>query len=221
MTGDPIDALLDASAPAVPDRGAGRDAALQQMARDARDTASPARPSRRRTGVIAAALSGALLLSGGGVAIAAGLVDWPTGFEDPDSSFVFALPSGRACEVRLVVAETDSEAAEGENRAQDELDRWLNEVDLESDLDLDAAELDATRIFAEQRDIGQTILIDDDDGWLTEASLELREATPDDVYAFAVSRAVGYAMTDHLTSVGIPENEWSFSADGGVKCAAE
>lgn len=217
---DPINELLCRSAPAIADRGAGANAALQQMARDARDSVRPARLSRRRTGVIAAVLSGALLLSGGGVAIAAGLVDWPAGFEDPDSSFAFTLPSGRACEVRLVVADVDSEAAEGENRAQQEVDRWLNEANLQSELDLEAADRDAAQIFAEQREAGQTILIDDQGG-LTDAPLELREATPDDEYAFVVNRAVGSALRDHLTVVGIPEDEWTFTADGGVKCAAE
>ncbi len=220
MPTDPIDELLDRSAPALADRGAGRDAALHQMARDARDTVRPTRRPRRRTGVIAAALSGALLLGGGGAAIAAGLVDWPAGFQDPDSSFAFSLPSGRACEVRLIVAELDPEAAEGENHAQQEVDRWLNEVDLQSELDLAAAELDAERIFAEQRDAGQTILIDDE-GWLTDAPVEQREATPDDEYAFMIDRAVRSALRDHLTGTGIPEQEWTFGADGGVKCAAE
>lgn len=95
---DPIDELLDRSAPALADRGSARGAGLTQMVSDARDTARPRRRSRRRAGILAATLSGALLVGGGGVAVAAGLVEWPVGFEDPDSSFAFTLPSGRACE---------------------------------------------------------------------------------------------------------------------------
>jgi hypothetical protein len=40
---DPMDVLLDRSAPHLADRGSGRDAALAQMVHDARDTARPQR----------------------------------------------------------------------------------------------------------------------------------------------------------------------------------
>lgn len=217
---DPIDDLLDRSAPALADRGSAREAGLTQMASDARDTVRPAKRTRRRTGILAVALSGALLVCGGGVAVAAGLVEWPAGFEDPDSSFAFTLPSGRACEVRLVVEDVEREPAEGESRAQEEVDRWLNSVDLQAVLDVDAAEHEAKAILASQNAVGMTVVIGED-GWLTDASREDHEPTPDDVRAFAIDRAVGSAMREHLNSIGLPANEWTFGADGGVKCAAE
>lgn len=217
---DSLDDVLDCSAPSLADRGSARDAALRQMATDARDTVRPRRTVRRRRTAVTAALVGAFVVGSGGVAVAAGLVDWPTGFENPDSSFAFTVPSGRACEVRLVVTEPSAEAAGGENRAQEEIDRWLNSVDLWTELDMPAAEQESARIMQEQRSDGMTIRIGTD-GWLSDASLDGGDPDADDVYAFAVNRAVGAALRDHLTAVGIDENEWVFGADGGVKCAAE
>lgn len=217
---DPIDDLLDHSAPTLADRGSARDAALAQMVRDARDTVRPSIRPRRRHTALAAALAGVFLVGGGGVAVAAGLVDWPSGFESPDSSFAFTLPSGRACEVRLIVDEPNAEAANGENRAQEEIERWLTSVDLWDELDMTSAERDTARIIQEQEAAEMTIRIGSD-GWLTDASIDGGEATPDDLYAFAVNRAVGTSIRDHLTAAGLLESEWSFSTDGGVKCAAE
>ena len=217
---DSLDDLLDRSAPALADRGSTRDTALAQMAADARDTVHPPNRPRRRHTAIAAALAATFLIGGGGVAVAAGLVDWPAGFEHPDSSFAFTLPSGRACEVRLIVEDPNAEAADGENRAQAEIERWLASIDLWDELDMHTAERDAARIVHEQQAAGMVIRIGSD-GWLTDAPVDGGEATPDDLYAFAVDRAVRDAMSDHLSTSGIRESEWSFSTDGGVKCAAE
>lgn len=218
---DPIDDLLERSAPVLVDRGSAHDAALAQMVADARDTVSPEHRPRRRRTALAAALAGALVVGGGGAAVAAGLVDWPSGFENPDNAFAFTLPSDRACEVRLVVEEPDVEAADGENRAQEEIDRWLNSVDLWAELDIPAAEAEVAQIIGDQKaDSGMTIRLDSD-GWLADVSLDGGEATPDDLYAFAVNRAIGAAMREQLATVGISENEWIFGTDGGVKCAAE
>lgn len=217
---DPIDDLLNRSAPVLVDRGRDQPAALRQMALDAKDTVCPTVPRRRRTGLFAAALTGALIAGGGGVAVAAGLVDWPAGFEDPDSSFAFTLPSGRACEVRLVLADVDSNVPSGENRAQREIDDWLKGMNLEGELDLTAGELEARSILHEQGLVGMTISLSAD-GWLQDAPLKGDAPTVDDAYALAVDRAVRNEISQHLSSAGIPANEWTFGVDGGIKCAAE
>ena len=59
------------------------------------------------------------------------------------------------------------------------------------------------------------------DGWLTDAAVTPGHPDADDARAFAVDRAVRAAMTEHLVSAGFPEDTWAFSANGGVKCAAE
>ncbi|MFT4258632.1 hypothetical protein [Microbacterium sp.] len=59
------------------------------------------------------------------------------------------------------------------------------------------------------------------DGWLTDARTTPGHPNADDARAFAVNRALGAALTAHLVRAGFPEGDWSFSADGGVKCEAE
>jgi len=120
----------------------------------------------------------------------------------------------------MVVDELSTEAADGEQRAQEEVNRWLPDVNLWSELNLRAAEKEVEAALSGQRANGMTVLIDAD-GWLADASLATREPTADDMYAFAVNRAVSTAIRDRLTAVGIAENEWTFGVNGGVKCAAE
>src|SRR5687768_13667543 len=103
MTEDRFDELLAQSAPARPNRGGDLDGAWRLMVRDARDDVGLERPRRRMNAFVTAAAAIVLVIGGGGVAVAAGLVSWPVGFEDPDAALEFVLPSGRACEIRLVV----------------------------------------------------------------------------------------------------------------------
>lgn len=199
--------------------------AIRAMVAEAADRAAPVRHRRLRAGIGAAAAL-AFVIGGGGVAIASGFVLWPSGFEDPDGSYAFTLPSGRACEVRLVIEDStspDDPSADDElTRAiQDSVATWLREGALERDFDLGAADAEAARILAKQEESsGMTVLIGAD-GWLTDAAITPGRPNADDARAFAVDRAVGAAMTAHLRDAGFPENTWTFSSDGGVKCAAE
>lgn len=196
------------------------------MMADARTEARPDRPRRRiRVGVGAAAAL-ALIIGGGGVAVASGLVSWPSGFEDPDGSYAFTLPSGRACEVRLIVEDRTSASEPGAHDAatrdvQKSVTSWLREGALDHDLDLDAADAEVTRILSEQeKSYGMTVLIGDD-GWLTDAALTPGRPDADDARAFTVDRAVRAAMSEHLVEAGFPESTWTFGTDGGVKCEAD
>ncbi|MFK4760851.1 hypothetical protein ACI3KS_07945 [Microbacterium sp. ZW T5_45] len=229
MDTEQFDALLDASAPAprVVDRADVR--AMMTAAAEAAEAAEPPdtwRPRRRVRISLAAAAAVALMIGGGGVAVASGLVSWPSGYEDPDGSYAFTLPSGRACEVRLVVedqtaSDEDAGADDATTRAvQDALTSWLREGALERDLDLQEADAEAARILAEQRAVGMTVLIGAD-GWLTDEAIAPGRPDDDDARAFAVDRAVRAALADRLVDAGFPPQTWTVSAEGGVKCEAE
>lgn len=229
MDTEQLDDLLDASAPVARVVDA---VDIRAMMADAAEAARPVRSRRRvRTGIAAGATALALIIGGGGVAVASGLVSWPSGFEDPDGSYAFTLPSGRACEVRLVIgasepvedptAEVDRSVDADRLRAvQDEVVRWLRDGALDRDLDLPAAEAEASAILDEQEAVGMTILIGED-GWLTDAATAPGRPDADDARAFAVDRAVRAAMGVHLDEEGFSANSWTFSTDGGVKCETE
>lgn len=224
MDSEQLDDLLDASAPSscVVDRADIR----AMMADAAAEVRGMRRPRRRLRAGIGAGAALALIVGGGGVAVASGLVSWPSGFEDPDGSYAFSLPSGRACEVRLIVEDQTSAAEPSPDDAvtravQDAVATWLRDGALERDLDLAAADAESARILAEQEEsYGMTVLIGAD-GWLTDAATTPGRPDADDARAFAVDRAVRAAMTEHLLQAGFPEYTWTFSTGGGVKCAAE
>ena len=233
MTADPFDEVLDRSAPRVAECGPELDELLVQMVQEAREIALQPHARRRRRNIgIAAALAGVLVVGGGGVAVASGLVAWPSGYETPDNQFAFTLPSGRACEVRLVIgsgiegaeksAKPEGEAPSAEvQRAQELTARWLHETDLLSTFDFAASQKAADEILDAQEVTGSTVLIGDD-GWLTDARVSAyRASNADDRYAFAADRALRAAMQEHLRSAGVPESAWTFGSAGGVKCAAE
>ena len=220
MTTDPLDDLLDRSAPSVVDRGATTDKVFRQMIREAHDDVGSPRPRRRTMAGVAAVLGG-LLVASGGMAVAAGLVMWPAGFENPDADFTFALPSGRACEVRLVegaIPGGDVSVEPEQLAVKTDFFQWLRDGDFQSKLNLDTAQVEADRILVEQESQGVTVLIGAD-GWLIDAPVTVRHATEDDAYAFAVDRAITMAMNDYLEQRGVPENMRAFGAGGGVKCA--
>lgn len=231
MTDDLLDERISKSAPPPPSRGPQFDGALRAMIADAGDIARAAQPRRRATAGFAAAAALALVVCGGGVAVAAGLVSWPSGFEDPDGSYAFTLPSGRACEVRLVIGESEltedptaevdrSVDTETQDAVQQEVARWLRDGALDRDLDLSAAEAEVAAIYEQQEAVGMTILLAAD-GSLNDAAIAPGRPNADDARAFAVDRAVRTAMREHLTDEGFAENSWTFSSDGGVRCAAE
>lgn len=221
MTRDQLDDMLDASAPAARTIASSD---VRAMVLDARNHRGSSRPRRRVKAGAAAVSILALVLGGGGVAVAAGLISWPDNLQSPDTSFDFEVPSGRACEVRLVVepvADTPEDPSPDRDAAaavRDEVTHWLRSVDLRAGLDLESARGEAQRILDEQREVGMTVAISAD-GWL--ADTVIADGTPDadDVEAFAVDRAVRAALTAHLADAGYPENIWEFGAEGGVKCA--
>lgn len=225
MDDDPLNGILDASAPRA--RALEKSVVRTMMAEaEAEASARPARSRRRAKVGLAAAASLALVIGGGGVAIASGLVTWPSNLENPDAAFEFDVPSGRACEFRLIVTPRESTAADSSadevlaDDVQGEVVRWLRSGAVRSALDLDAARSEVEQIYAEQGAVGMTVAIGAH-GWLEDTAVAEGVPDADDAEAFAVDRATRMALREHLASAGYPESSWDFSTDGGVKCAAE
>ncbi|REJ04788.1 hypothetical protein DY023_12805 [Microbacterium bovistercoris] len=123
-----LDDLLDRSAPAVSDRGPGRDAALAQMVRDARDTERPRR-GRRRVALLSG-LATVLLVGTAGIATAASDWLWIRGLENPDRSYTYVSPTWGECEIRVSHFDMTNPVVEAEvNRIVDE---WFADTDVEA-----------------------------------------------------------------------------------------
>lgn len=200
---DPIDDLLDRSAPALSDRGAGRDAALQQMMKDAGDTVRPPRTSRRRIAATSGVL--ALLLTGGaGVAVANS--DWLWISEvDSHRSYSYVSPSWGQCELRF------GSYAATNPLDQAGVDRVIDAVFADPDLEEKAAPL-AARHLAE---------IESDQAADAEADEDPRTADLNAWVAHdqAVNDLVNDALGEH--GYGTGEGDAVTGASGQVHCEGE
>lgn len=142
---DPLDDLLERSAPHVPDPRPGLCTGLTTMARAARRAArSPSRPGARL--VLGMSLAAALL-GGAGVAAANDEVmrDWFGPMRDPYVTYVYTAPSGAVCEERI------GDAVANDPAAVEALRRWLRSVDVVAIVDVDAA-LAQLRSYGEHRE---------------------------------------------------------------------
>lgn len=95
MTPDPLDDLLESSAP--PARSA-RDSDLRAMIVEARTQATP--PRRRRVAVASGVLA-AVLVGGAGVAAATDGFTWAPWARDPVGAVPFSMSNGFDCELRF------------------------------------------------------------------------------------------------------------------------
>lgn len=210
---DPIDDLLERSAPVLVDRGRDRDSALLQMARDARKTVHPPKLSRRRVTLMSGALALALV-GGGGVAVATGFVTWPDRYEAAEHVEAFHLASGRECESRFVVA--DSESGDPlRSAATEEMRRWLTETDLFEMMDLDAARARDAEESAQSPD--QTLVIGPD-GWLMDVPRPPHARSAEDIEATLINSALRDVIYQQMLKADVPVDEWTVL--GGVKCEA-
>lgn len=129
MTGDPLDDILQRSAPHV---SSARDADVRAMISAARAQA----PARRGVPRIALGVSLAVLLVGSaGVATASSVWDWGSGMSDPDRSYTYSSPTWGSCELRF----GDYVAANPLRQA--ELDHVINEWFANTDIEAEAAPL--------------------------------------------------------------------------------
>ncbi len=204
MIRETLDDLIDSSAPAVlPDPGL-REVDLRATVREARRASRPTNRRRRRATWIAVGSVLAATSVVGGVAVASTMM--PHGFDDPwvnaDYSHTFSLPSGRGCEMRLMVV--DDEGGRDLSDAELRLSGWLASRDVWGLMDLDAARAQDAR--EAELHPGQTLLLDEN-GRLGDVQANPAERSPDDIYANVVSIAMTAAVDTAARATGVAPGE--------------
>lgn len=125
MASDPIDALLDAAAPAQ-QTVAAKD--IRAMVSDAR--AQVPSPKRSRSTVVLGGALALLLVGGAGVATASSDWLWGDGLGSPDRSYTYTAPTWGECEIRFSGIDTHNVFTQGEvNRV---IDEWFATTDVEA-----------------------------------------------------------------------------------------
>lgn len=125
MATDPLDEMLDRSAPATarPEPGD-----IRAMILAAREETQPPRRGRRRA-VLTAALA-LFLVGGAGVAAASSDWLWSPGLEDADRTYSYTSPTWGQCELRFSVLDTHDMFTNDEvNRIVDD---WFASTDVEA-----------------------------------------------------------------------------------------
>lgn len=125
MATDPIDALLDAAAPARREITAKN---IRAMVADSRAEGVAPKHSRR-TAILGGALA-VLFVGGAGVAAASSDWLWGDGLDDPDRSYAYTAPTWGECEIRFSGIETHNIFTQGDvNRI---IDDWFANTDVEA-----------------------------------------------------------------------------------------
>lgn len=136
-TPDRLDLLLARTAPDAVHIDDDLMREMDGVAATARAQVAAERPRSRRTPRVVAGVGLAILLTGGaGAAVAAGGFDWLPWAQDPDVAALFTLPSGRDCEARIVLEQTEDVgdweafvASIGQIRVDEEIvERWMAEI---------------------------------------------------------------------------------------------
>ncbi|WP_065572053.1 hypothetical protein [Microbacterium oleivorans] len=191
MTPDPLDSILERSAPATSEADASD---LRAMIASAR--AQVRRPRRRRLGIVAGAL--ALALAGGAsFAAASSSWDWNAGM-NPNRSHTYTSPTWGECELRVgnIVAANPLR--------QFELDRAIDDWFATADV---AAEV-------EPYIAGHLAVLEGDQSDATDPR------SADAYYWVAVDEALGDAMSAGLSERGF-DNASISTGSGQVHCEGE
>lgn len=203
-TDDRLDLLLERSAPAaiVIDSALMREMHTVSHATSAHVTAE--RPATRRTHHLAAGVGLAVLLSaGGGAAFATGGFDWLPWVQDPDVAYAFTLPSGRGCEARIVLDQTE------------EYGDWATFVTEIGKIRVDEGAVER-RANAMHSNPNSTVQVLDSQGQLQDATAQDRP-DDDDWYLAAHYAALTDATTELSSQAGI--DGW-WTSDAQVQCEA-
>ena len=125
MTADPLDDMLDRSAPAPV---AAEPVDIHAMIVAAR--AEPVRPRRaRRTAVLSGVLA-LFLIGGAGVAVASSDWLWGPGLEDPDRVYTYTSPTWGECELRFSAMDTHDPLKDAQVNSI--VDAWFATTDVEA-----------------------------------------------------------------------------------------
>lgn len=202
---DRLDQMLERSAPTPLRVDADLHRAMDQVASAARAQVSAEQPrAARRTPHLLAGIGLAVLLTGGaGAAVAAGGFEWLPWAQDPDAAYAFTLPSGRECELRVVVEQTE------------DVGDWDAFV---ADVGHLAVESSAVERWVDQirSDPHAIIPVLDADGQREEAG-PAAEPSQDDVYATAHNVAMREAVTQRAEEAGVV---WGYGGDEQLQCEA-
>jgi len=195
MTPDPLDALLDRSAPAT---RAADPADLHAMIASAAQQARPQR--RRRIGIVAGVLS-LVLVSGAGVATASSIWLWGAGM-DSNRSYTYTSPTWGLCELR------QGNFISANPLRQFELDRVIDEWFATADVSAEAEPL-----------IGKHLAVLED-SQANEPEPITDPRLPDLNYWTAVDQAVSEALYGELLAQGFGPGSVTNSASQ-VHCDGE
>lgn len=203
-TRDPLDLMLERSAPTTVNIGDDLDRGLDQVAFAARSqVAAERRPARRMPHIVAGVGLAVLLTGGAGAAVASGGFDWLPWAQDPDAAYVFTLPSGRECEIRAVVEQTE------------DVGDWNAFVADVGQLAVDDVSVErwAEEIRSDDRAIIQ--MLDDDGEWYDPGPGGT--ATEDDLFAAAHWVAFGEEVSARAAAAGVV---FGFGGDQEMNCEA-
>ena len=105
---DRLELMLERSAPTALAVDDDLTRAMDNAAHTARAEVTAEQTRVRRVPRLVAGVGLVVLLTGGaGAAVAAGGFEWLPWAQNPDAAYVFTLPSGRGCELRVIVEQTE------------------------------------------------------------------------------------------------------------------
>lgn len=207
-TPDPLDNLLERTAPAGVESNAELARELATMSHKARRvSAAP----RRKPARVALGAGLALILLGGAGAAAAGTVfNWAPWAQDPDIAYPFSLPSGRACEARVQVLEVVSIDEDGiwTSAYDPELGDHFRSLDA-----MGAADIEGAIEEVRARDSTHTTVGVRPDGTMSDLPTPPGGPSEDDVYAAAVNVALGDVLESEMAAYGLTIGQWNTNMD--------
>lgn len=201
---DPLDLLLERSAPTTPRVDDDLIRIMHHVSNLARVQATAEQPRVPRTPGVLAGLGLAVLLTGGaGAAVAAGGFEWLPWAQDPDAAYAFTLPSGRECELRVVVEQTE------------DVGDWNAFVTHVGHLSVEDAAVErwADQIRSDPQAIIQALGVD---GQWEDPEVGVKPAQ-DDLYATAHWVAMGEEVGRQADEAGVA---FGFGGDQQMQCEA-
>lgn len=205
-TDDRLDLLLDRSRPSALTIDKNLARTMNLVADVAYTRVAAERPRTRKTPRLAVAVGlAALLTAGGGTAFAVGSFNWAPWAQDPDATYAFTLPSGRACEERVVFKQV---------KPIEDWDGFLTEVKK-----IVVDQKDVERWVAEIRSTPGTVQVLNAQGEVEDPS-DANPPDDDDWYLSAHYVAFTDTTVRLSEKLGVDVDSWT-AENAGVLCEAE
>ncbi|MGZ0710910.1 hypothetical protein ACWPKO_21545 (plasmid) [Coraliomargarita sp. W4R53] len=217
---DPLDDLLNQSAPTQVEN-VELQSQFATMVREAQREAAPRRTRAAWRLAVGAGLS-VLLVGGAGAAVAGGIFNWEPWAEDPDISYSFTLPSGIACETRVLIDSAPDQGGAGiptPSVGAEQFRSWAQTTDLFALADVNARLAELTQNGGMPADLAplrqgepQLMVVLESGGGLDVVPKTASGPSADDLYAHAVDLAMADVLESKSTELGldgIAGNGWS------------